>query len=383
MSFFDDDGNGINVDNDDEAREYGYYSDREPPTAEKTLPQNRYPWRRYFARSIDTGIYGSAWSAAAAVFFKVDLLDNTDFKAILDLAVVIVMTLLLEPLFISLFKTTPGKAIFGIKITAKDGRKLTYSEALDRTWGLFTKGMGYNIPVYSLVCSWRSYKACKLGKNMPWDEELSFTLKDTRGWRAAVCVLAVAALAATDVTVAMSRYLPPNRGEITIAEFAENYNYYARYFGMEQSGMSMDSKGRWVDSATQDENFIVMGTEFLPELEFELEDGHVQSVSFFYELENQDKHIDGITNKLTLLTFSLVGAQKEIGPFSNAFTQMVNEIDRPVGQNNFPSGDFDFIEAGVQARCVVEAEGYDAITGRPSEENREDNYFCMEFSLTK
>ena len=375
MSLFDDENSRSgNVERSQNSENF-YYTGGMPPTA-KTPSLTPHPWRRYFARNIDTGIYGSLWSAVVGFVFNVNLRQSS-FWAFLDLAVVIVMMLLLEPLLISLFATTPGKAIFGIKVTAQDGRKLTYSEALDRTWGLFSKGMGYSIPIYNLVCVWRGYKMCKQGKTMPWDEEISFTIKDTRWWRSAVYILALIALSLVDYTVAQMQYLPPNRGEITVAEFAENYNYYTRFFGVDINGHGLDSNGRWIAPTAESIDFN-LNTEFLPELEFELENGYVQSVSFFYELENQDKYIE---DKLIMLSLSLVGAQKEIGPFSGVFSRIANEIDEnPYGADLIPRS-FDFVVAGVRMYCATEMEGYEAFMGYP--ESADVNYFSMEFSMTK
>ena len=380
MSLFDDENGRVSGGEESQNRENFYYTGGMPPPV-SPLSQGGYPWRRYLARSIDTGIYGTIWAAVAGHFFKMMMLDRADFWSILDLVVVIVMMLLLEPLFISLFGTTPGKVIFGIRITAPDGKRLTYSEALDRTWGLFTKGMGYNIPIYSLVCSWRCYKVCKQGDTMPWDEEISFSVKDTRGWRTFAFVLAFVALVALDVTVAMMQYLPPNRGEITIEEFAENYNYYARFFGVDIDGYALDAKGRWFELPTREEHFN-LNADFIPELEFELENGYVQSVSFFYEIEDQNEFIGGFESKLLVLSLSFICAQKEMRSFSNAFVNIAEVFDRVGVRLNLVPPDFDFIEAGVRVNCDTEASGYDIFMDS-SLVSAEGTYFSMDFSMTK
>lgn len=45
-----------------------------------------------------------------------------------------------------------------------------------------------------------------------------------------------------DETVNSASQLPPNRGELTVAEFAENFNRQAKYLGMRSAGW-LDQEG--------------------------------------------------------------------------------------------------------------------------------------------
>lgn len=111
------------------------------------LPQVFHPWRRFLARTFDIFIYNILWSAFLAFAFHVNLGARSNLGNLLDSFITIAMMLVLEPLWLHLLGTTPGKVIFGLRIETSDGRRLSYGEGLERTWGVIGAGMGYNIPI--------------------------------------------------------------------------------------------------------------------------------------------------------------------------------------------------------------------------------------------
>ncbi len=142
-----------------------------------------YPWRRYFARILDVAIYGTIWSAILGLIFHVNIMNRSNLEQVFDTFIAIAMMLAIEPLFLQKSGTTPGKYIFGIRITTKDGSKLSYFQALQRTWEVIGAGMGYNIPVYNLVRLWKSYKSCSQNTMQPWNMYLIYKIKDTKKTR--------------------------------------------------------------------------------------------------------------------------------------------------------------------------------------------------------
>ena len=147
------------------------------------LPQVFHPWRRYLARTYDTLIYTILWVAFLAFVFHVNVLDRNNAEKLLDGFITTIMMLFLEPMLLHLFGTTPGKAIFGLRITNPDGSRLSYIEGLERIWDVLSRGMGFNIPIYNIIRLLKSYNLCVENETQPWDELISYTIKDTKWYR--------------------------------------------------------------------------------------------------------------------------------------------------------------------------------------------------------
>lgn len=211
-----------------------------PPKDEKPLPQDsfQHPWRRYFARTLDLGLYGLALSAVFSLGFHVPVeeLSSAPVRLLLGWFANLPM-LLLEPVMLSLWGTTLGKALFGIKVLNPEGRKMSLRQAGERTMGVFAKGMGYGIPGYELYREYQSLKDCENRQWHDWETD-SYTGEPEQmtipgqTWR---CVAYVAARAVTfllAVLIAFQSMMPPCRGELDLEAFCQNINFYQRYFSI-------------------------------------------------------------------------------------------------------------------------------------------------------
>ena len=192
----------------------------------KQPSQAPHPWRRYFARGIDLSIYGIPWSLFLSIVLHVNLLNRGVWGNLLDAYAAFLIMLFIEPMLLHVFGTTPGKAIFGLRIESGEGRRLSYGEGLVRTWGVISRGYGFNIPIYNIVRHWKSYKTCTRNEMLPWDDYEAYTIKDTKRFRVLVYIAAVAVIAFISVVMAFAQRLPPNRGDLTIAQFVENYRKF-------------------------------------------------------------------------------------------------------------------------------------------------------------
>ena len=195
------------------------------------LPKADCPWRRFFARSCDLSLYNLVWYVLAYFLFHWNISKLTYLSTIVSC----VLMVLIEPLFMRLFGTTPGKAVFGIRVLNPDGSRLTFTQGLVRTWSVLTKGYGLNIPIYSLYRHYKSYKLCKESGEMSWDEELSYTILDKKAWRPAAYILISAAVLAVAVLIPYAADMPKHRGDITADRFCENMNRALRYHGIDGS----------------------------------------------------------------------------------------------------------------------------------------------------
>ncbi len=343
------------------------------------LPQVFHPWRRFLARILDISIYNILWSAVLSFAFNVNLVARSNLGNILDTFIAIAMMLVLEPLWLHLFCVTPGKAIFGLKIETPDSRRLSYSEGLKRTWGVISAGMGYNIPIYNLIRLWKSYKLCSENETQPWDEAISYNIKDTKWYRGAFYIGAYAALFAILFMIISAQQLPPNRGNLTVAEFVENHNYYANLFGIDFGNEYLDKNGKWTEKEFDGSVHIGIGHTEKPEYHFTIENGHVTDISFAAELKNNKDWVSSYDTQMVLSSLAMACAQKEMRLFSKIPSRIADQICN----NTFK--DFQFEEAGVMFTCDTEYSGYETLQSDylMPQKNAVETYFSLNFSINK
>ena len=184
-----------------------------------------HPWRRFFARFLDFELtYVAVWFIATMVL-RIRVVS--DIGMIFVNYVVWFLQVPIEAAWIHFLGTTPGKWIFGIRVEAIEGGRLTYGEALERAWRAYYAGMGMNIPLLRLWCFWRGYRAHKDEWDTDWDEYSEVSFRDW-GWKNWV-LLAAAYGAAVGINVVseLESQLPSYRSnELTVAQFSRNFNFY-------------------------------------------------------------------------------------------------------------------------------------------------------------
>lgn len=338
-----------------------------------------HPWRRYFARLFDIMLYDVLWSAFLAFAFHVNIVARSNIGNFLDSFAAIFLMLLLEPFWLHLFGTTPGKTIFGLRIETTDGRLLFYREGFIRTWDIIGKGMGFNIPIYNLIRLWKSYELCIKKKPQPWDDSMSYTIRDTKWYRTMYYIAAHAAVLAVSFTIISAQQLPPNRGDITVAEFVENYNYYAKLFHIDFGNQYLNENGKWAEKDFDGNVHIEIGHTEEPEYNFTTENGYVTEVSLAVEIKNNDTMISSYNNEMFLASLAFAGSQNQMKLYSKIPRRIAQQIE----DNTFE--DFHFNEAGVNFTCDTEYSGYSDFASDflyPSE-NISEKYFILNFSVHK
>lgn len=268
-----------------------------------------HPWRRYFARSLDLTLAGLAVSLVRFCVFR-QTVDSGAGARIVQLILSWTVLMLAEPMLLHFWGTTVGKRLFGIRVVSiRTGEKLGLSEAFSRTGMVFACGDGASIPLVNIGCNIYSYyRYAVKGEPLAWEEDNTEQFSDMT-WRAPVgYVLAVAAVVGVTYLAGISTLLPPNRGELTVAEFAENYNYYRDHFEIDPR-FSLDRDGKW--EKAEDTGFVVIsvGGELpQPDYVFTTEDGVITQVSWSYTLEEEAVYLDSVSPQLCYL--SLAAAQR-------------------------------------------------------------------------
>ena len=245
-----------------------------------SLPTVSHPWLRWCARTLDWALYTLLLDAILYLGMRLIPPDNL-FVKLLILYLSWGLVFLLEPVFLCTWGTTPGKWVMGLTLRNADGGKLTWGAAMNRLSVLFSRGEGWGIPFYSLYRNYKSYCACADGETLPWDEDVSYTLRDENRLRVAGFLAGYAVSFALSMLMGLSVLLPPVRGDLTIAGFARNYNEMVRQYGYGDLYL-LDEQGAWVKKA-ENGTYVLGVTGPPPAITYTLTDGHVSGIAIEYE----------------------------------------------------------------------------------------------------
>lgn len=276
-----------------------------------TLPKEHFPWQRFFARLLDAQIYRSLWVLILPALGFNMLKSSRGGVLLLELLTLGTM-FLLEPLLLSRFGTTPGKWLFGLRVTSPDGRRLTYAEGRERTAYLFWYGIRLNLPFFRLYRLYVSYTDEQQEKELPWEDRSEQTIRDHAGWRFAAAAALAVLLIAGGVLRVLLPYGPTHRGELTIAQFAENYNTILRQFG--DYDVELDETGRWQEESefSMDGGTVsVAFGERYPQLEYQTENGVLTGIVYHAEGGEADSWISIPSGSvMQYALFAFAGAEK-------------------------------------------------------------------------
>lgn len=340
------------------------------------IPPVPHPFRRWFARSIDYGVYG-LFIRAFLCLCGVNVLKFTAGQELLVSLVQLALIFIFEPLLLHHFGTTPGKWIFGMYLTGPTGGKPSTYACFYRLWDILRYTYGFFIPFYSIYCLWKSMTACLEEEDLPWESDTTLVIKDTAGWRIGAWAGAEVALAGLMVLLGFLAVMPGNRGELTPAEFAENYNQLTKDYT--NSILRMDEKGHWYNAEYSNGFSVVISTGHSagePKVEFTTdEEGYITAVSFTKTISDPETWAPNYATTIILAAKSLVQAQPGAGLWPVKMDKMLEFIEQE------PYRDFEYSFYGVHLVCDYEYSGYGSSSFglHPVED---DCYYSMSFTMT-
>lgn len=300
------------------------------------------PWRRYFARQMDYAFYSVLWGFLFFVLFRQrnEGVPGLIFVIMVFLAPIL-FTIFLEPLFLSVFGTTPGKWVLGISVLHGEGRKLTYREGLQRTCKLIRYGEGFYISIYR-EC--RIYECMGIYLNerkmLPWDEECDceYRFKDSKVVRGLAYVAVDIIFILAYIYIVLYSLMPIHRGNISLAEFSANYNDYLDYYGI-YGNSYLDKEGKWQEREVKPENegyIVEVGESSLifphhPQFEYIEKDGVLTEVSLDYTLwAKKGKDVYGwLDDEMLIALYSFAIAQPEINTIQGY--KIMNDLKKEIG----------------------------------------------------
>ncbi len=337
------------------------------------------PWRRFGARWLDFVIINALVCAFNVLVLRINPFRESWENTLLSWLLSSALLLLGEPLWLHFCGTTPGKYIFGISVRAWDGGRLSVRDAFSRTGRVFLLGLGLNISVFELIALALAYRRELRDLDQPWDAEygrwLLVCAPRGSGKTAAAAVGAAASLLLILFSL-LSGDMPPNRGEITAAEFAENYNALAAYEGVgEYERMTTDGLLEEIPSNVTVINPSDGGT--LPRFSF-TEDGGVLTRVEFSAVRNEDGegHVDDYGTYMSLTAMSYIWGRPGMGALSFSARQ---ELLRTIEENSCRSFSAEF--AGVEMSCEFEYSGYNKTDFGLWPIDGEEQSFSLRFTL--
>jgi uncharacterized RDD family membrane protein YckC len=190
----------------------------QPTPAQPVQPdRSNHPWRRFFARTVDL-LFLAVPLYLAAFFGLLKILpdDSTKIVEILtnEVAAAIFAYWLWVPVeawFLATFGATPAKWIFGIKVLAADGQKLTYPAALKRAASVCIFGDAFGIPVFALFSRAYAYDKLKKTGTTKWDG-VAGSVVQHQSWGAGRVVATVLTVAVATVLFSMLNLLDKAQG---------------------------------------------------------------------------------------------------------------------------------------------------------------------------
>ncbi len=263
-----------------------------PPVRDASENLSYYcPWRRYFARTLDYALCLTLWELFLSLVLRVNILSTSFWLNVVNVAMALGLMCVLEAACLHFFGTTPGKALFGLKLTRSDGSHLGFLDALWRTGRAVLLGMGLMIPLAALITLILSYQRCRHQVPQPWTLDDEGWSDPSGGWtpffeqkgsvlRVLGYVGCEIAMVAALVLGSLVAATPWHHGSLTVKEFVSNYNHLLTYasapnFPVEKLGKD----GTWYQTDPSHFAFHVMGVE-PPSFQFTEQDGQLTQVSF-------------------------------------------------------------------------------------------------------
>lgn len=149
------------------------------PTKEEIASALRVrPWVRYWARVLDVFLYSIPAGFIIGVLFP-NSFNEPGGEYILSI-VLLLSWAFVEAGVLSAFGTTPGKALFKVRLTCTSSAGFTYSGALKRSIKVWWRGFGTGLPIVSLVTLVVAYHKLSRDRRTSWDADGGYMVRHER-----------------------------------------------------------------------------------------------------------------------------------------------------------------------------------------------------------
>lgn len=179
------DVNNENIEKESGAKNKTEISAKEPiPSVSQTRP-----WVRFWARAFDYWLFGALVSPFLMMYYS--SMPGVNTKTANFALINVFLWNFIEAFLISNFGATPGKWLLKVELRKSSGLKPTYSEALQRAFSVWWRGVAIGMPFINWFTLKRAYDLLKKNGRTSWDSDYGFSVshKDIGVLRKLVVVL--------------------------------------------------------------------------------------------------------------------------------------------------------------------------------------------------
>lgn len=333
------------------------------------------PWTRYFARFTDGWICTLLVDILLSPFFNI--LDTRSPMQLIKFLMGLMLSMLLEPLLLHFFGTTPGKWIFGLSVTSMEGGRLSLRHAFQRTFQVINSGCGFRLPFWSLYRYYKSYKTCKAGEALPWEEYSILILKPGKIRTAVFFPVTLLLIFIGGACLTYNQEVPDFRGNMTVEQFSHNYNQMVTTFAMDET-QKLSLNGLWLfpsyDSYGNSLEDFTHGDK--PNFQYVLDRGIITEIVL--DLHSDKSHwIPDLIQERILAARAFVRAQQPLFAFRDETPVLLQKIQ------DDPFGNWMLNINGVLVSNEVVLRGYDSVStiGMLVPMKNISPYLSMHFSM--
>ena len=349
---------------------------------QENVPRECHPWRRWFARILDYWLLSAFINFLIIVVFRIRPLPGELADAVIAVCTGALMVPI-EAWMLSRWAATPGKLTMGIRVISVNGCNLTYREALERAWRVYQNGMCLCIPLLELFENLRCYlrltgrsvhtfarkEDIPDPEEMSWDDNTEIIYEPPKGKRRLALAGLIAVTLLIIIFTASDSVKPKYRnGELTVAQFAENYNFTVSILNPEADYLSkLQPDGRKNPLKEGDVFYNIETGEigYTPnEFEYTVENGIVKSVTVYRDIDHVS-YASAITSEMMNLTFALALSQPGCG-YSD-LKNLAEMLDSNIGKTEAQIC-FDQIEISWKIKTVNCSYAGDGTYARDNEE---------------
>lgn len=314
---------------------------------QENIPKEIHPWRRWLARTLDYW-----WLAVLVNFVIVVVMRVRPLPG--DFADIVIMILCgaafvpIEAFALSRWGTTPGKFVLGIRLESANGGYLRFDQALNRSWQVYKEGMGFRIPLISLFLQLHKYlrltgsvwkrfarrEDIRDPEEMYWDKETEITYSPVTEKRGLLLAALIAVVLTVSLFTGIDSIKPKYRSnELTIEQFAENYNHTVSVFDPQANYLSKLQPDGTKNPLREEDLYYNLETGevgYTPnEFEYSFDNGFVKSVTIRREIENVIL-VSPITAEMMNLTYALSLSQPDCS--YKDLRELAEMLDARIGQ---------------------------------------------------
>lgn len=223
-----------------------------------------HPFRRFFARWTDYVIIELLLLVLLVVVFRIRPYGK--FLSIIVAYGTPFVSLVVSALTLRYCGTSPGKWLYGLSVYSENGNLLSFDVAFNREFEALKSGYGFGLPVYSIVRMIISLVRYRR-EEPEWDRYSEYRYHKWTRLRKVLLAMVIVTLSAVTLFVAQDIIKPKYRGEITIGQFSENFNYY--YNQLSDRNDSLLADGTWKTKPDNQVTIFVGGEPEDPNKNFE------------------------------------------------------------------------------------------------------------------